>query len=141
TGLLKSKIAHIRIDGHDADLTHLDTLNLARTEAMGITISMPDLLMHGSKLGWESWLHSLDLWASKGFLTQLIKRLIDEGFDIGITADHGNLESIGSGRVSEGVIAEKRGERVRVYPERILRDQAHASNATTSLPWDHNLPE
>ena len=37
--------------------------------------------------------------------------------------DHGNIQCEGKGRPSEGVIAETRGERVRVYPTPELRAQ------------------
>jgi hypothetical protein len=40
-----------------------------------------------------------------------------------MTSDHGNIECRGKGRPSEGVIAETRGERVRIYPTPELRSQ------------------
>ena len=40
-----------------------------------------------------------------------------------MTADHGNIQCDGKGRPSEDVIAETRGERVRVYPTPELRAQ------------------
>ena len=43
------------------------------------------------------------------------------GYDVWLTSDHGNIECQGKGRPSEGVIAETRGERVRVYPTPELR--------------------
>ncbi len=45
------------------------------------------------------------------------------GFEVWLTADHGNIQCEGKGRPSEGVIAETRGERVRVYPTQELRAQ------------------
>ena len=38
-----------------------------------------------------------------------------------ITADHGNIEAVGCGRPMEGVVADLRGERVRIYPDSSLR--------------------
>lgn len=50
-------------------------------------------------------------------------RYLDYGYEVWLTADHGNIQCDGKGRPSEGVIAETRGERVRVYPTPELRAQ------------------
>jgi hypothetical protein len=56
-------------------------------------------------------------------LAALVGRLLDQGYEVWLTADHGNIECTGQGRPKEGVIAETRGERARVYPTPELRDQ------------------
>ena len=38
-----------------------------------------------------------------------------------MTSDHGNIEANGCGRPTEGVVADLRGERVRIYPDETLR--------------------
>jgi len=53
----------------------------------------------------------------------LLNYLDNNGYQIWLTSDHGNIESHGKGRPSEGAIAESRGERVRVYPTPELRTQ------------------
>ncbi|MBT4399762.1 MAG: BREX-3 system phosphatase PglZ, partial [Bacteroidetes bacterium] len=63
----------------------------------------------------------------KGFLSSLITDLLDLDFDVWLTSDHGNIECQGKGRPAEGVIAETRGERVRVYPTQELRSQVSES--------------
>lgn len=56
------------------------------------------------------------------------------GYHIYLTADHGNVESTGVGRPNQGVIAETRGERVRVYrSEPLLADSAAAYPTTVRL--------
>ena len=45
------------------------------------------------------------------------------------------VESIGIGRPSEGVIAERRGERVRIYPTKELRS-AVAQSLAYGLEWE-----
>lgn len=53
--------------------------------------------------------------------------LLDKGFHIYLTADHGNVDAVGAGRPKEGDIPETRGERVRVYhSETLLADSAAA---------------
>jgi len=60
-------------------------------------------------------------WCNDGFLSSLINYLLDNGYQVWLTSDHGNIECYGKGRPSEGAIAETRGERVRVYPTLELR--------------------
>ena len=50
-------------------------------------------------------------------LTQYLRaaRRKEHGYRIYLTADHGNVEAEGMGRLSQGVVSELRGERVRTY--------------------------
>ena len=41
--------------------------------------------------------------------------LAEHGYRIYLTADHGNVEAEGIGRLSQGVVSELRGQRVRTY--------------------------
>lgn len=54
--------------------------------------------------------------------TCLILYLLDHDFQVWLTADHGNIECYGKGNPSEGLMAETRGERVRIYQTGGLRD-------------------
>jgi hypothetical protein len=71
----------------------------------------------------------------------MLNYLINHGYDVWLTSDHGNIESIGKGRPTEGAIAESRGERVRVYPTSELRSQV-SSSFTFAHEWvPSGLPE
>jgi hypothetical protein len=73
-------------------------------------------------------------WLATGFVDRLFSMLLDKGYHIYLTADHGNVESTGVGRPNQGVIAETRGERVRVYrSESLLADSAAAYPSTVRL--------
>lgn len=72
-------------------------------------------MMHGMELGLAGMHIQIALWAKDGFFSSLIHWLLDEGFDVFVTSDHGNIEAKGRGSLSEGVLAEMRGERVRVF--------------------------
>jgi hypothetical protein len=52
-------------------------------------------------------------WAAEGFLTSLLDLLLDHGYTVFLTTDHGNIECVGRGRPAEGAVADLRGERVR----------------------------
>ncbi|UED70184.1 MULTISPECIES: BREX-3 system phosphatase PglZ [Brevibacillus] len=121
--------------------SQIHALQKSNIKITGMVIDTIDKLMHGAILGHKGMIAALDVWLQKGYLKQLLRDLLDVGFDIYITSDHGNQESIGIGRIQEGVLAETRGERVRIYKNELLRDQAakyHSSIVwpNTGLPND-----
>ena len=74
-------------------------------------------------------------WLDTGFVERLFAFLLGEGFSIYVTADHGNVDAVGVGRPNQGVIAETRGERVRVYRSESLRADSAAAYPST-IPLD-----
>ena len=74
-------------------------------------------------------------WLKTGFVDRLFALLLDRGFHIYLTADHGNVEAVGVGRPSEGDVPEARGERVRVYRSESLLAKSAAAN-TNSVQLD-----
>jgi hypothetical protein len=83
-----------------------------------------DKIVHGAVLGKRGIASQIDSWCTSGFVEQLLALLLDQGFHVYLTADHGNVEAIGAGRPNQGVIAESRGERVRIYLTDLLRKQS-----------------
>jgi len=78
--------------------------------------------------------HWIRRWLETGFVERLFTFLLGQGFSIYVTADHGNVQAVGVGRPNQGVIAETRGERVRVYRSEALRaESATAYPATLAL--------
>ena len=123
----------------------IDRLSDHRLRAVGLVINTVDDMMHGMTLGAAGMHNQVKLWAKNGYLLSLLTSLNKLGFSVYITADHGNVEAVGSGKISEGAIAESRGERTRVYKTESLRDdivhQYADSNEVmrwpqTSLPAD-----
>jgi hypothetical protein len=86
----------------------------------GAVIDMVDQFIHGAVQGEKSLMSELHLWLNTDYLARLLTDLHRENFTIYITSDHGNTESIGIGRISEGILVEQKGERVRVYTDAIL---------------------
>jgi hypothetical protein len=62
-------------------------------------------------------------WANQPYLTGLLNLLFDKGFQVYLTSDHGNIEAEGCGRPVEGAVADLRGEWVRLYSDRLLREK------------------
>lgn len=80
-------------------------------------------------------------WAEEGFLCGLLNQLGSLGFDVFISADHGNTEAVGVGSPKEGVLADKGGERCRIYSDPALSTTCRAA-FPDSLIWDHpGLPD
>lgn len=127
-GFSKAEIAYQRALGDlpaSGDVS--ETLDAAlispKTRIAGLVVYKVDRITHGMQLGSAGMHNQIAQWCKSGFLGSLIGALLDKGFDVWMTADHGNIECRGMGRPSEGVIAEVRGERVRIYPTPELRDQ------------------
>ena len=100
-----------------------------KTKVVGLVVDKVDKIMHGMQLGSAGMHNQIKQWCQGGFLGALVGQLLDYGYEVWLTADHCNIECDGKGRPSEGVIAEIRGERVRVYPTQELRAQVAGSFA------------
>jgi hypothetical protein len=131
-GLNVRGVAYHRVKGR---LPH-DLLGFGDAPVTGIVINAVDDLMHTSELlGDAQLMANLDVWVASGFLADLITRATGEGIETWITADHGNLECIGTGSISEGVAVESAGKRLLRYPNMTLRD----TSAAKGIAWD-NIP-
>ncbi|HQL86392.1 MAG: BREX-3 system phosphatase PglZ [Lentisphaerae bacterium] len=109
-------------DGDPASILE-KTIHPDKTRVVGLVVDKVDKIMHGMQLGSAGMHNQIKQWCEGGFLSALINRLLDYGYAVWLTSDHGNIQGEGQGRPSEGVIAETRGERVRVYPTPELRAQ------------------
>ena len=105
------------------------------TRIAGLVVDKVDKIMHGMQLG-ASGMHSqIMLWCRDGFLSGLIGYLLDHGYDVWLTSDHGNIECRGKGKPADGVIAETRGQRARVYPSQELRSR-EAGKFSYATQWE-----
>ena len=91
--------------------------------ALGLVVDKVDKIMHGMALGAAGMHNQVRQWAGEGFMAGLLDALLDGGFAVFLTSDHGNVEAEGRGRPAEGAIAEVRGERARIYPDPVLRSR------------------
>jgi len=131
----KLDIAYKRSLGDgDAEAAMDSLINPAQTKVVGLVIDKVDKIMHGMQLGAAGMHNQIDQWCRGEYLISLLNYLSNHGYEIWITSDHGNIEAIGKGRPTEGVIAESRGERVRIYPTPELRSQI-SSTFTFAREW------
>ena len=77
--------------------------------------------MHGMELGSAGMHNQIRQWVREGYLKKFLQQLQEKGFSVALTSDHGNVEAVGCGSPTQGVLADIRGERVRVYGSETLR--------------------
>lgn len=120
------------------ELDELTTvLSAPSLKVAGIVVDMVDELVHDAQLGKRGISRMVDHWCQTGFVERLFTRLHQLGYQIYLTADHGNVDAIGSGRINQGVSPELRGERVRIYRSQALVEQsaqAYPCAVNMSLP-------
>lgn len=138
-GFSKSDILYQRGLGNTKDA--LNKIPEARqTKVLGLVVDTIDRIMHGMQLGTVGMHNQINQWCQNGFLSALIDQLLELGYKIWLTADHGNIQCDGIGQPREGVIAETRGERARVYPTEELRAQVAAHYPSAHLWQPVGLP-
>ena len=134
-GLSRLDITYSRgLGDGDAATVLENVLNPEQTRVIGLVVDKVDKIIHGMQLGAAGMHNQIKQWCNNGFLSSLIGYLLDHGYQVWLTSDHGNVECRGKGRPSEGVIAETRGERARVYPTDELRERV-AGDFTFARKW------
>ena len=91
--------------------------------AVGLVVDTVDKIMHGMQLGTAGMHNQVRQWAEHGFMAGLFDLLLDSGFAVFLTSDHGNIEAEGCGRPREGALVGVRGERARIYSDSALRSR------------------
>lgn len=118
-----------------------DKLSNSAIKVAGLVIDTVDEIVHGAVLGKRGIASLITNWCETGFVEQLFELLLSHGYHVYLTADHGNVEAVGAGRVNEGALPDLRGERARAYRNEILRDQALITCPTAVELKIPGLPE
>ena len=118
---------------------------LHAAQAVGLAVLAVDDLLHGAKLvGDAEVAGSLRVWLDHGYLRSAIAAAVAAGFDVWMTADHGNLEARAVEYLpQEGLAVDRTGERVRIYPSAVLREASRADGIVwqpPGLPADGCFP-
>lgn len=112
-----------------------------RVTVMGVVLGTMDRMIHGAAIGSYGLHCQTRDWGKTGSFARLVGELLQSGFDVTVTSDHGNVEAIGCGRPNEGVVADERGERVRVFSDDATRS-ATAARFPQALCWPgYGLPD
>jgi hypothetical protein len=110
-----------------------DVPELVGAKVVGVVVTAIDDMLHGSHVFGDAQVSpQVEAWARRGFLRTLVDRAVDHGFEVWITADHGNIEAVSLGRIAEGLRVDNAGTRVRRYPTEALREGSDLGG----IPWD-----
>ena len=112
-----------------------------RVRVAGLVVDTVDKIMHGMELGARGMHGQVRQWAREPYLAELLDLLLNHGFRVWLTSDHGNVEAAGCGSPAGGAVSDLRGKRVHVYPNAPLRHRA-ADEFPDARPWPPaGLPE
>lgn len=101
-----------------------------------IIINTIDDSMHRMKMGTAELHASLALWLKTGFFKKIINIFIAKGYSVFITADHGNIESIGIGVPKQGRLVEETSVRARLYEKPQFLSMARDEFAGYVMEWN-----
>ena len=98
-----------------------------------IIINDIDDMVHGQRQGRMGMYNDVKLWAKEGKMQRLLKSLLDKGFRVYLTADHGNTHCIGGGNIKKlGVETETKSKRMVV-----LKDFADVSEDLQARTFEY----
>ncbi len=140
-GLTPNEVVYIKGLGDGGLETVSEALSHPKARVAGLVVDKVDKIMHGMEMGTAGMHNQVCQWAKQPYLNTLLDLLLDRGFRVYLTSDHGNVEAEGCGCPSEGAVADLRGERVRIYPDVALRGKVK-ERFPDALEWGTvGLPE
>jgi hypothetical protein len=111
------------------------------TRVSGVILTQVDEIMHGMCLGAVGMIDQARVWAQTKQLARIIDCALQRDYSVYISSDHGNIESHGIGRPAEGVEAELKGQRVRIFDNINSREKVRKLFPNT-IEWPPiGLPE
>ena len=140
-GFTPNEVVYIKGLGDGSLETVSEALSHPKARVAGLVVDKVDKIMHGMEMGTAGMHNQVRQWAKQPYLNTLLDLLLDRGFRVYLTSDHGNVEAEGCGRPAEGAVADLRGERVRIYPDAALRGKVK-ERFPAALEWGPvGLPE
>jgi hypothetical protein len=140
-GFAPNEIVFIKGLGDGSLETVSEALSHPKAKIAGLVVDKVDKIMYGMEMGAAGMHNQVGQWAKQPYLSMLLDLLLDQGFRVYLTSDHGNIEAEGCGRPAEGAVADLRGERVRIYPDATLRGKVK-ERFPAALEWGTaGLPE
>ena len=119
----------------------IEKIDQPRCAVAGIVVGKIDQMLHGTVNGTDGMHAGVRHWAKRASLYRLLEAMLERGFEVILTADHGNVEGVGIGKPNVGATANERGERVHVFSDSLLRSNI-AEKYPGSLEWPCiGLPE
>jgi hypothetical protein len=140
-GFTPNEVVYMKGLGDGSLETVSEALSRPKSRVAGLVVDKIDKIMHGMEMGISGMHNQVCQWAKQPYLNTLLDLLLDRGFRVYMTSDHGNVEAEGCGRPVEGAVADLHGERVRIYPDVALRAKVK-EHFPAAQEWDPvGLPE
>ncbi len=136
-------ICGLRALAYDRGIDQMAELQDPRVSFWCLVEDTPDKLTHNATLGSVDQQSSLRLWLDPAHaqnslpLEKLLDSYLDHGYAVFITSDHGHVEATGLGQPSEGLLAQTRGKRARIYQDRLAALRIQGAFPETHL-WDYD---
>ncbi len=108
---------------------------------LGLVMSTVDRSVHGSVLGTGGLHATIRHWVRQGAFRDLLQVLIENDYEVFVTADHGNVECTGIGTASVGTVPDERGRRALVFRDDAVRSHWHARLPDTVAWPPAGLPD
>jgi hypothetical protein len=138
-------VEHARLDvvGPTSSLvSSLDKAYPAAVQAFGAVVPRIDELIHNVGLNQRMFAAAVKTWAAQGELAHYLGGLLHLGYDVYVTADHGNTSARGIGVMGSGVLAEEGSKRMRLFGSGVLRDAFLAAHGDSVMAWNSaSLPD
>lgn len=113
-------------------------LHLLKEESpdiIGLVANTVDVSAHSTTMGSKQLLENVRFWMAEGqWLPKMVRGLVDQGFHVMLTSDHGHVPVEGIGRPPTGDIPASKGQRVQIFSSKTLRDQVARE---WGVPWPH----
>jgi hypothetical protein len=101
-GLLQNGVIYAKGLG-DGSLDSIEELlSHPQARVAGLVIDKVHKIMHGMELGAAGMLNQVRQWAQQPYMVEFLDLLLDRGFCVFLTSDHGNIEAEGCGCPAEG---------------------------------------
>jgi len=134
-GFTPNEVVYIKGLGDGSLESVSEALSHPKARVVGLVVDKVDKIMHGMEMGTAGMHNQVCQWAKQPYMHTLLDLLLERGFRVYLTSDHGNIEAEGCGRPAEGAVADLRGERVRIYPDAVLRSTVK-ERFPAALEWD-----
>lgn len=137
-GLQALAVAYVRQGSQEPDSELLEKVKefacRPSCRALGIVVGKVDEMLHGVVTGLGGLHAQVRQWRQQGAFRALIDALLEQGFTVYVTADHGNVAAKGIGRPNVGTVPEEKGERAWVFRDDVLRAQVQQA-LPSALLW------
>lgn len=139
-GFKVTNIKYKKCLGKDNINETLDFIKDDKVNTIGLVIDIVDKIMHGQQLGNEGMIQNIRVWMENGYLISLLETLLNYGYNIYLTSDHGNVGAKGIGIPRQGSTSETKGQRCRIYSNELLIEDI--KDKYDSIVWPgYGLPE